>query len=313
MVSISAPGKLMLFGEHAVVYGRHCIVTAVDKRLTANLQRSRDISINSMDYKIKNYVFDKLDKLPRQLKFVGSSIRYFYEKYRIKSGVSISTGGALKSSYGLGSSSAIVVCMIKGLARLFRVPLPNKTLFDISYKINRLVQGSGSGFDIASAIYGKTLDYVAGGKVIEKLDVSDLPLVIGYTGIKAQTPAIVQEVAQRRQENLEFYDGIFDRIEKISLKAKEEIESKKWKKVGALMNRNQRLLSELEVSSEKLDSMINAARDAGAYGAKLSGAGVGDCMIAIPDGSIEAVKEAITAAGGQVLSLKVNVDGVKVN
>ena len=79
------------------------------------------------------------------------------------------------------------------------------------------------------------------------------------------------------------------------------------------MNRNQRLLSELEVSSEKLDSMINAARDAGAYGAKLSGAGVGDCMIAIPDGSIEAVREAITAAGGQVLSLKVNVDGVKAN
>lgn len=313
MVSISAPGKLMLFGEHAVVYGRHCIVTAVDKRLTADLQRSTDISINSMDYKIKNYVFDKLDKLPKQLKFVGSSIRYFYEKYRIKSGVSISTGGTLKSSYGLGSSSAIVVCMIKGLARLFRVPLPNKTLFDISYKINRLVQGSGSGFDIASAIYGKTLNYVAGGKVIEKLNVSDLPLVIGYTGIKAQTPAIVQQVAERRKENPEYYDGIFDKIEKISVKAKEEIESRKWKKVGALMNRNQRLLSELEVSSEKLDSMINAARDAGAYGAKLSGAGVGDCMIAIPDGSIEAVKEAITAAGGQVLSLKVNVDGVKVN
>jgi mevalonate kinase len=313
MVSVSAPGKLMLFGEHAVVYGKHCIVTAVDKRLIANLQRSKDISINSMDYKIRNYVLDKLDKLPSELKFVSSSIRYFYDKYRIKGGVSIATGGTLKSSYGLGSSSAIIVCIIKGLAKLFRVPLPNRTLFDVSYKINRLVQGAGSGFDVASAIYGKTLNYVAGGKVIQKVKVKDLPLVIGYTGIKAHTPTIVKEVANRYRENPEYHDDIFDDIDKISLKAKDEIEHKKWRKVGSLMDKNQELLRKLGVSSFKLEEMVNAAKDAGAYGAKLSGAGVGDCMIAIPDGSVEAVKDAIKEAGGQVISIKVNADGVKAN
>ncbi len=313
MVSVSAPGKLMLFGEHAVVYGKHCIVTAVDKRLIANLQRSKDISINSMDYKIRNYVLDKLDKLPSELKFVSSSIRYFYDKYSIKGGVSIATGGTLKSSYGLGSSSAIIVCIIKGLAKLFRVPLPNRTLFDVSYKINRLVQGAGSGFDVASAIYGKTLNYVAGGKVIQKVKVKDLPLVIGYTGIKAHTPTVVKEVSNRYRENPEYHDDIFDKIDKISLKAKDEIEHNKWRKVGSLMDKNQELLRKLGVSSFKLEEMVNAAKDAGAYGAKLSGAGVGDCMIAIPDGSVEAVKDAIREAGGQVISVKVNVDGVRAN
>ncbi len=313
MVSVSAPGKLMLFGEHAVVYGKHCIVTAVDKRLIANLQRSKDISINSMDYKIRNYVLNKLDSLPSKLKFVSSSIRYFYDKYRVKGGVSISTGGTLKSSYGLGSSSAIIVCVIKGLAKLFRIPLPSRTLFDVSYKINRLVQGAGSGFDVASAIYGKTLNYVAGGKVIQKVKVKDLPLVIGYTGIKAHTPTIVKEVANRYRENPGYHDDIFDKIDSISLKAKDEIEHKKWRKVGSLMDRNQELLRKLGVSSFKLEEMVNAAKDAGAYGAKLSGAGVGDCMIAIPDGSVEAVKDAIREAGGQVISIKVNADGVRAN
>jgi len=311
MVSVSAPGKLMLFGEHAVVYGKHCIVTAVDKRLIANLERSKDISINSLDYKIRNYVINKIENLPKPLKFVGSSIKYFYNKYNIKSGVSVSTGGSLKSSYGLGSSSAIIVCIVKGLAKLFRIPLPSRSLFNISYKINRIVQRSGSGFDVASAIYGKTLNYVAGGKVIEKVNVKDIPLVVGYTGIKAHTPTIVKQVAEMYKTNPDYYDGIFNRIDKIALKAKEEMERKKWKKVGTLMDRNQELLRKLGVSSFRLEEMINAAKDAGAYGAKLSGAGVGDCMIAIPDGSIDDVKQAIADASGQVISVKVNVDGVK--
>ena len=311
MVLVSAPGKLMLFGEHAVVYGRHCIVTAVDKRLIANLQRSTDISINSLDYKIRNHVINKIEKLPKPLKFVGSSIKYFYNRYRIKNGVSVSTGGNLSSSYGLGSSSAIIVCIVKGLAKLFRIPLPRKSLFKICYTINKIVQGSGSGFDVASAIYGKTLNYVAGGKVMEKVKVKEIPLVIGYTGIKAHTPTIVKQVAEKYKTNPGYHDDIFDRIDKIALKAKEEMEDKKWKKVGTLMDKNQELLRKLGVSSFRLEEMVNAAKDAGAYGAKLSGAGVGDCMIAIPDGSREDVEEAIRDAGGQVISIKVNVDGVK--
>ena len=311
MVSVSAPGKLMLFGEHSVVYGKHCIVTAVDKRLVANMERSKDISINSLDYRIRRHLISKIEHLPKPLKFVGSSLKYFYSKYRIKSGVSISTGGSLKSSYGLGSSSAIIVCIVKGLSKLFRIPLSNRSLFDVSYKINRLVQRSGSGFDVASAIYGKTLNFVAGGKTIEKLDVQEIPLVVGYTGIKAHTPTIVKEVAERYKANPSYYKDIFNKMDKITLKAKDELEAKKWKKVGALMDKNQELLRGLGVSSFKLEEMIAAAKDAGAYGAKLSGAGVGDCMIAIPDGSIEAVKEAIRDAGGQVISVKVNVDGVR--
>ena len=301
----------MLFGEHAVVYGKHCIVTAVDKRLIANLERSKDISINSLDYKIRNFVIDNIEKLPKQLKFVGSSIKYFYKKYNITNGVSVSTGGSLKSSYGLGSSSAIIVCIVKGLAKLFRVPLPDKSLFKICYAVNRIVQRSGSGFDVASAIYGKTLNFVGGGKVIEKVKVNEIPLVIGYTGIKAHTPTIVKQVAENYKENPSYHDVIFSKIDDIVLNAKDEMEHKKWKKVGTLMDKNQELLRKLGVSSFRLEEMVNAAKDAGAYGAKLSGAGVGDCMVAIPDGSREDVEQAIRDAGGQVISIKVNVDGVR--
>lgn len=136
---------------------------------------------------------------------------------------------------------------------------------------------------------------------------------MGYTGVKADTPTIVREVKARFEKHPKLLKNIYDGIELIVNEAKTALEKNNLEKVGQLMNLNQGYLESLGVSSEKLSSMIYSARDAGAYGAKLSGAGGGDCMIALaPLSKRKAVEKAIEKAGGQVLKVAVNAQGVNI-
>ncbi len=312
MIDVSAPGKLMLFGEHAVLYGKHCIVTAVNKRTRASFKRAKNIVINAKDFNISNFTIRNFDAIPKPLRFVSSAIEQFHEKYKIKSGFSLSTYGDLKSHFGLGSSAAIIVCIIKGLARLFRVYLQKMDIFNISHKIVRLIQGVGSGFDVAAATYGGTLKFANGGKTLEKIKIDNLPLIVGYSGVKADTSAIIRSVTARYKKYPQYHNSIFNSIDRISIKASNEVKDENWKRVGDLMNKNQRLLRKLDVSSPRLEKLISAARHSGAYGAKLSGAGIGDCMIALAsDSKREDVEHAIEKAGGTVLDLKTNASGVR--
>jgi mevalonate kinase len=318
MIKVLAPGKLMLFGEHAVVHGRPCIVTAVDARMRVFLKKRKNnkIFFNSPDLNLKNYfipIEDLTKPTEKEVGFVLTAIKNFFEKYKIKSGLEIKTKSEFSMEYGLGSSSAVTVATIKALSELFRIKMKKKELFDLAYKTVLDIQRVGSGFDLAAAIYGGTLYFVTGGKVIGKIKVRNIPLIVGYSGEKADTPTLVKMVNEKLEKNPQKINKIFDEIEKIVNQARIEIENKNWKEVGKLMNLNQDLLRELGVSSEKLENLIKVVLDSGAYGAKLSGAGGGDCMIAIADKeNFNNVKEAIKKAGGEIIEVKVPAEGVKI-
>ncbi len=318
-VTISAPGKLMLLGEHAVVYGRPCIVTAVGQRmfvtLEALLEPSFELEATDVDVTGYKKQFADLGKgnIPKGAKFVEVAIKNFTNKYPVKGGVRITTRSEFSSSFGFGSSSASTVCVIKGLAELTNTKLSSKELFDIAYRTVIDVQGKGSGFDVAAAIYGGTLYFVTGGKIIEPISSSELRLDVGYTGVKADTVALINAVAEKAAQDPKHIDALYTQIGKMVDEAHSSLKEKKWSRVGELMNSDQDILEELGVSSQKLDAMIHAARDAGAFGAKLSGAGGGDCMIALASGDKkQAVSEAITAVGGQVINVTTSVEGVRI-
>lgn len=298
-VKASAPGKLMFFGEHAVVYDYPCIVTSVSSRIYVEVEKtSGEFKIDAPQ--VKN------------LRFVEETIKLFREKYNIDNKIKIKTYSDFASKFGLGSSSAVTVALIYTLSKIYKMELSKREIFDLGYKVVKQVQGVGSGFDIAAAIYGGTLYFVTGGKVIEPLFVKDLSLVIGYSGIKADTTKIVKNLEFRIQNSELKYRKIFAKIGEIVEKAKFSLISSDWKKTGELMNQNHQLLQELGVSTEKLDKMCQAAVLSGAYGAKLSGAGGGDCMIALvsPD-KIKKVESAIIGAGGEIINVKNNSLGVK--
>ena len=314
-ITVSAPGKLMLFGEHAVLNNHPCLATALNQRMyaTVELLDENKFELNAKDLGIKNYTKDisKLGKgeIPNGAKFTEIAVKNFLDK---NIGIKITTFSEFSSLLGLGSSSAITVCIIKALSELLNIKLNHNQIFDLSYKTVLEIQGKGSGFDIASAVYGGTLYFETGGKVIQPITANNLPLIVGYSGIKADTVSIINQVNDKFSNNKKRLQEIYNEIEIIVKKAKQEVENANWKIVGELMNKNQKLLSELGVSIKKLDDMIGASLDAGAFGAKISGAGGGDCMIAIASSDdIKSVEKAIEKAGGKIIRIQPNAQGVR--
>ncbi len=318
-ITASAPGKLLLLGDHAIVYGQPCIVTAVNQRMFVTVSQTNDdlLTINAPDVEISGYQKDMhaltQGDLPKGVRFIEHATYNYFKAYPHEGGVSISTASEFSSTFGFGSSSATVVAVIVSLSQLFEQHLDNRAVFDLAYKTVLDVQGVGSGFDVASAIWGGTIFYSNKGEHIEPLSIGTIPLVVGYSGTKADTTTMVQSVAEKYKANTEKMDRIFLAIGQFVNDAKEKLLEGDWERVGKLMEFNQEYLRDIGVSTEKLEGMIHAAKQAGAYGAKLSGAGGGDCMIAlVPESRAQSISEAMTAAGGLVLPVICGAQGVRV-
>jgi mevalonate kinase len=307
----------MLFGEHAVIYNRPCIVTAVDQRMrvSAELTETNFLRVEAPDVGVKEYMepigSNGNSEIPKGARFTVTAVRNFHNIYKIRSGVAIRTKSEFSSEFGFGSSSAVTTAVLKACSELFGIRISNKELFDLSYKTVLDVQGLGSGFDLAAAIWGGTIYFKSGGPEIVPLKVNDLPLIVGYTGIKADTSALVRHVADfySREENLA--NRIFDTISDVVEQARDSLVDLDIGNLGYLMNINQGLLDSLGVNTLELSSLIYGARQAGAIGAKLSGAGGGDCMIALSsEQNKEQVERSIGRLGGMVLKIKSGAPGV---
>lgn len=318
-VTVSAPGKLMLMGEHAVVYGRPCLVTAINWRLKISVEILEEslLIVKTKESEVGEYrkALGELGKgeIPKEVKFVELALFNFLNKYPIEVGVSMQTLNKFPTQYGFGSSSAVTVCVIKALSELFNINLSNKELFDLCYKTVLDVQRQGSGFDVAAAIYGRTLYFKAGGSTIKQLVEEGIILVVGYSGVKSDTVAMMNLVQKKMESYKTGVEKSFDSIAKLVDEAKVAILDKDWGRLGTLMDYNQNYLEDLGVSTDKLNQMIEGARRAGAYGAKLSGAGGGDCMIAVVSAdNKQRVSDAIQSVGGEIIQTEVNANGVTI-
>ena len=307
----------MLFGEHAVLFGQPCIVTAVGQRMQATVTLIDEpmFELEAPDVKVTGYS-KKISEIgtgeiPKGAKFVEQAVKNFIAKFgNLKGGIRIATKSEFSSEFGFGSSSASTVCVIGALLQLTKGMIDPRAVFDLAYKTVLDIQGKGSGYDIASAVFGGTLLYQAGGKVIEPIDVKEIPLIIGYSGIKYETVKVIDEVKRRHDRHPEMIDGVYRSIGALIPAALQALKQPDWVRLGELMDMNQGFLEVLGVSNLKLSSMIHAAREAGALGAKISGSGKGDCMIGV--GVRVGVREAIERTGGKVIDVSCNVEGLRI-
>ncbi|MBP8974167.1 MAG: mevalonate kinase [Anaerolineae bacterium] len=321
-IHVSAPGKLMLLGEHAVVHGRPCLVTAMDSRLHMTLTHSGDdrFTLDAPDVGARGVTGRLADAfrdgraLAQGTRFIESALRVFAEQIGLEGGVAIATRSDFSSQLGLGSSSATVACALFGLACLQGVDLAPDRLFDLGLEAIRRVQGTGSGFDLAAAIFGGTLYYEnAAPRRIEPLEVPDLPLIVAYSGVKADTATYVERVNARLAAYPAAVEHVFEAMRALVIAGWEALAQGDWARLGQLLDVGHGLAHALGVDIPQTTALVFAARAAGAYGAKLSGAGGGDCVIALAADDRRAdVERALEDAGGTLLRVAPNAPGVRV-
>jgi mevalonate kinase len=316
----SAPGKLSLMGDHSVVYGEPCLVTAVDQRLRVTVERIEEeiLWLEAPDVKVSSYRKNLTElgqgELPKSVAFIEKSYALFTAEFGItKGGIKVTTQSDFSALFGFGSSSASAVAFLQAVAAAFEIELTPQKLFELAYRVVLDIQKVGSGFDIAAAIWGGTLRYVTPAKEVKTLPAEELPLVVCYTGVKADTATLIKQLAAKRAQNPDEINGIFSQITQLVNAAQTAIETQNWSKLGQLFTQNHELLVKLGVSSPVLDTLCATAIEAGAWGAKLSGAGGGDCMIAVVSPEKKsAVIEALTKVGGQVLPVHLHASGVRI-
>lgn len=302
-VQASAPGKVILFGEHAVVYGKHAIASAIGLRATVTLSPSRESSLEIADLEIDS---------PLSPMNPGSLQDFFQTGIKIRGipPVRIIVDSDIPIGSGLGSSAAMACAFLKAAGALKKVELTPHELWANAQKMEKVFHGTPSGIDAAVAVHGGMLEFCAGK--ISRFECPEVPLLIGDTGVSKNTKQNVSRVRILYDSDRQKTEAILDEIDRISLAGKQALVQNDLKAIGKLMGRNHALLKKLGVSSSELDDLVSAAVKAGALGAKMTGGGGGGCMIAIAEDT-QPVVEAIEEAGGTVLETSFSLSGARID
>jgi mevalonate kinase len=322
-VVASAPAKVILFGEHFVVYGEPAIVLAIDKRAYAKVENRSDkrLYVNSANLNLSGYFENGMFKVEQgntkeaRMKFepVKLAVEKVLEMYGENVGMNIEISSKVPVAAGLGSSAAVVASVTAAVGALLNVKMSKEDVFRIAYDAEKIVHGTPSGIDPAISTFGGTLLFQM-DTGFKPLDVKmDIPLVIGDTGVGRLTRIQVEKVREVKEKYPQVVDPIMLAAREIVLRAIDAIKENDLDALGDLMNINHALLYSVGVSDESLEWLINAARKAGALGAKLTGAGGGGCMIALANSErLEQILEAINRAGGRTFIARKTDEGVRV-
>jgi len=288
----SAPAKVILSGEHSVVYGMPALAMAVSPRLRVSLSKGAPfLSFRALG-------------ISAPLSSEGSLFSFFARGFDV-AGIEpchVKVDSDFPIGSGLGSSAAMACSFIKA-ALPDSIPVQVASL---ATEMERSVHGNPSGVDPAVCSFGGLIEFTRGN--ISPLGFRELPIIIGCTGIRGNTIETVSHVRSLVDADPSMMD-LIKKIGSLVLSAKVALLNNDLPSLGSLMTENHSLLQKLGVSCPELDSLVDAALSAGALGAKLTGGGGGGCMIAL-SGSDD-VGIAIEEAGGQVLKADAEREGVR--
>lgn len=278
----TAPGKVILFGEHAVVYGHPAIavpVFEVQAKAEVRLaEPGRGVTLEARDLEMRFFLSDAGSD-----DALAAIVWKTLARLEIPSqpDVTISVESTIPIARGLGSGAAISTAVVRALARYFGKHLTSRAVSDLVYEAEILYHGTPSGIDNTVIAFGKPVYFVR-GRTLEIFWVrAPFLLAIADTGIISQTKDVVADVRRGYEENLGRYEFLFEECAEIAQQGRAAIEVGDLSQLGSLMNRNHAVLQAMGVSCPELDRLVQAALDGGALGAKLSGAGRGGNMIAL--------------------------------
>ncbi len=309
-------GKIILFGEHAVVYGSHAIAAPLPIGMQAKISDPSTSSgqADGVHVIIPRWGVEERLRFGAQHKFsIFLALEKILSELQLQDrAMRLEIFPHVPRAMGLGGSAALAVAIVRALSEYFKLNLSDEDVWRLSYLSETIVHGAASGIDNTLATYGKFLLFkknptLGAGPFTQPLQLEKpLPIVIGLSWTESLTAPMVTRVRQARIQNPTLYDQIFDQINTIVLQALEAIQAYDLDKLGDLMNVNQGLLNALQVSTRELEELVDIARKNGALGAKLTGSGGGGAMIALcRPGETEAVAAAIKKAGYKAMAVEV--------
>jgi len=296
-ITASAPGKAILLGEHAVVYGRPALAVPLTQvQATATVTSGGEAFwIEAADLG-RRYQLDDApagDPLAR----AADLVRQRAALDRLPAG-QLTLTSTIPIASGLGSGAAIVTAAVRALAQWLALPLSTAEVSALVFETERLLHGTPSGIDNTVVAFGQPVYFVKGQPPQPLLVARPFHLLIGDTGQPSPTKAAVGDVRAAYERAPERYGRLFQTIGELAGQARAIIATGQPDDLGPLLRRNHALLQELQVSSPALDRLVDAAQQAGALGAKLSGGGRGGNMLAlISPERREPVAAALVAAG----------------
>jgi len=335
MTVCEAPGKVYLFGEHAVVYGEPAVPAAIERRATVTAEpraddhvrvEAEDLSLDGFTVEYSGGTGDRPDvDVPTPLVeaamgYVDAAVEQAREAADAPdAGFDITVESDIPLGAGLGSSAAVVVAGIDAATRALGEPLDHRELADRAYRAEYDVQnGQASRADTFCSTMGGAVRVE--GDDCEPIDAPNLPFVVGFDGGAGDTGELVAGVRELRAEH-EFAANTVASIgdlvrtgEGLLAEAAGDAEPEPalLAELGELMDFNHGLLAALGVAARSLDAMVWAARDAGAHGAKLTGAGGGGCIVALDESDATETALSFTQDCEEAFRAELATEGVRV-
>lgn len=276
-------GKIIISGEHSVVYGKHAVAAPIALKMKAKVwDRSDGICLLIPDWGVEHF-----------LKFGGDHRYSVYQTLEMilkaldlqDKNMTIKVTPEFPKAMGMGGSAALAVGIIRALSSHYELNLSQEDVRELSFESENIIHGTASGIDNTVSTYGQLISYRKNNPPeIEKLSlIEDIPIVIGISGIESMTSHMVRRVREGHDQHPELYSDLLNRMDELALESRKAIESVDLPKLGMIMNLNHGYLNALGVSSPEVEELVDIARSAGALGAKLTGGGGGGAMVALCD------------------------------
>ena len=317
-VTASAPGKTILFGEHAVVYGKPAIAAAVDKRAYVTIKGRADNRTHVTVEELGVSGFLDLENGTINSDKVGEQNRGILE-YVLKSLIKAQTTRSVEVTVkldipigaGLGSSAAVTVATIMAASSYNQINLTAHEIAELAHQVELDVQGAASKIDTTLSTHGGVIYLSNNAREFVNLEIDyPLPMVIGHTKKTGNTGKLVELVRKKIEAQPAVMNPIFDSMEAIVNVARKALVNGEHETIGLIMNINQGLLDAIGVNTEELSNMVFTARKAGAIGSKITGAGGGGSIIAYCPGRVE---EVVTKINQHEKAFQINIatEGVR--
>ncbi len=295
-----AYGKLILFGEHFVVYKAPALVAAVAAVTSCEMRFTDESGLVVVDDRpaVPGY---KVEKKAEADEAIGLVLRHFDLDPSAR-GIHLTFGGDLTAVSGIGASAAQVVALARAIGRTLPRELTEEEVNQAGYEGEKGYHGTPSGIDNTAATYGGVLKFrrTEGDPIFERQKIkSPVRIVYASTGITASTTKVVGDVRAKKEADPAWFDGLYSKYMELVKEGEAALEACDWARLGGLLDQNHALLQDLTVSCKELDEMVGVAREAGALGAKMSGTGRGGLMLALTpsEESQQAVMAALKAHG----------------